>query len=297
MQPSSNLIFKIIGAVVFAIVGLTIIFGSWYTVDQGEKAVILQNGATVGEAGPGLNFKMPWLQSVVTFDIRTQRSNTFDATIYSKDIQSAELKMSVNYRPDASRISEIYSKIGPNYFDRIIAPNILRITKEVSGKFTAADIVQTRDKLAEEITRELAAFVLPNGILIEQVQLENVDFSDAFEHSIEARMKAEVEVQQQKQVLEKQRIEADKVKIDADASAYSVQKAAEAQAYQVKQAAEAEAFRIRETMSAEAQGITKRGDALRANQNLVELVKAERWDGKLPTTMLPDGAVPMLSLR
>jgi len=58
--------------------------------------------------------------------------------------------------------------------------------------------------------------------------------------------------------------------------------------------ARAEAIKLRG--DAEAQAIQARGDALRKNPSLVELVQAERWDGKLPVTMLPGGAVPMLSI-
>jgi len=46
---------------------------------------------------------------------------------------------------------------------------------------------------------------------------------------------------------------------------------------------------------AEASAIKARAEALAQNQNLIELTKAERWDGKLPTTMIPGSAVPFIS--
>jgi regulator of protease activity HflC (stomatin/prohibitin superfamily) len=60
--------------------------------------------------------------------------------------------------------------------------------------------------------------------------------------------------------------------------------------------AQAEADAIRLTGEATAKAIEMRGRALAQNSNLVDLVKAERWDGKLPTTM-PGATVPMINLK
>jgi hypothetical protein len=38
-------------------------------------------------------------------------------------------------------------------------------------------------------------------------------------------------------------------------------------------------------------------EALAQNQNLVNLIQAEKWDGKLPQTMVPGGALPFLQVR
>jgi regulator of protease activity HflC (stomatin/prohibitin superfamily) len=57
--PSRTPIKLIVTVAVIALVGLPLLLGSWYTVDQGERGVILRNGAVVGTAEPGLHFKMP----------------------------------------------------------------------------------------------------------------------------------------------------------------------------------------------------------------------------------------------
>jgi hypothetical protein len=47
----------------------------------------------------------------------------------------------------------------------------------------------------------------------------------------------------------------------------------------------------------EAAAIEARAKALGTNPNLVTLVQAERWNGVLPTTMVPGSAVPFVSLK
>jgi hypothetical protein len=51
------------------------------------------------------------------------------------------------------------------------------------------------------------------------------------------------------------------------------------------------------TGNAEAEAINARGRALRDNPTLIELVSAERWNGVLPTTMVPGAAVPFVNVK
>lgn len=82
-------------------------------------------------------------------------------------------------------------------------------------------------------------------------------------------------------------------KVQADIRVTQANAEAEAKIAQAK--ADAEATRLRG--EAEAEAIKARAAALASNQNLVELTKAERWDGKLPTTMIPDSAIPFLGSK
>ena len=62
------------GATAAAIAGvivLLLVLGSWYTVDQTERGVLLRNGAVVGTAQPGLGFKVPVMDSVEKISVKT----------------------------------------------------------------------------------------------------------------------------------------------------------------------------------------------------------------------------------
>jgi regulator of protease activity HflC (stomatin/prohibitin superfamily) len=61
----------IIGAAAIGLIALVAIMGSWYTVDQTERAVLLRNGAVVGTAQPGLGFKIPVIDSVEKISVKT----------------------------------------------------------------------------------------------------------------------------------------------------------------------------------------------------------------------------------
>lgn len=274
-------------AVVAGLIGLTVVGGSWYTVDQGERGVVLRNGAITGTAEPGLGFKMPIVDKVVDIDIRTRANLYENVMAYSRDQQTAGLNVSVNYRVPSDKVLEVYENYGSvdNLRSRVLDRKVFDETKNVFGQFNAVTAIQERARLVAEVQMAIQNAV-QGPIIIESVQIENIDFSDAYENSIEQRMLAEVEVQKVRQNAEREKVQAEIAVIKAQAEADARLAQAKAQAEATRLAGEAEADAIR-----------ARGDALRENPNLIDLVQAERWDGKLPTTMVPNSTVPFMNMN
>ena len=110
-------------------------------------------------------------------------------------------------------------------------------------------------------------------------------------------MKAEVAIDTRKQNLETEKIQAQIAVTQAQAEADSKLAAAKAEAETIRVRGAAEAETIRLKSAAEAEAIRLRGEALRENPGLVALTTAERWDGKLPDTMIPGSTVPFISTK
>ena len=281
---------NILGSVaigVTALVGLTVLGGSWYTVDAGYRGVILTNGAVTGIAEPGLGFKWPIISSVVDISVQNQAVVYDGVQAYSRDQQTATFSISVNYRIPASEVAVVYSDFGgvEGVINTLVVRQMLEESKNVFGRFNAATAIQDRERLGIEVQTALQEAVV-GPIIIDSVQIENIDFSDEYEDSIEQRMLAEVEVQRVQQNAEREKVTAEITVIQAQA---------EADAQLARATAEAEAIRIRG--EAEAAAIDARGRALRDNPALIDLVQAERWNGQLPTTMVPNGTVPFMDVN
>jgi regulator of protease activity HflC (stomatin/prohibitin superfamily) len=267
------------------ILGVLIVFLSYYTVPEGYRGVIIRTGAIAGVASPGLGFKIPFLDSVVDMSVQTQRADFPDVSSYSRDIQLSISQVSVNYRLLPDSVQRIYSDVGVDYADRLLTPRLPKRFKEVFGRFAAAEIVNNRTQLTEEIESLLRDDMAEFGVAVEDVQITNIDFSDTYEQAVEATAKAEADVKRARQELEQ-------VKVDAQRQVAE----AEARAQAVKLAADAEAYQIRAKGEAEASAIAARGKALVANPRLVELIAAEKWNGQLPYTQVPGTAVPFISV-
>jgi regulator of protease activity HflC (stomatin/prohibitin superfamily) len=261
-------------AAVLGLVGLMTVFGSFYTLDETERGVKTRMGVIVGTIEPGFGLKAPFIEDVTIYDIKVQKVEFEDVAALSKDLQRAEIDVAVNLQIDPAGVTELYKQTGRDYENRIVNPAVYDVAKATFGKFTSAESVKDWDKMANAMSEHLSTELKPYGIVVRTVQIQNVTFGDEFLHAIEERMKAEVEVQKVHQNLEREKVEADIKRTQADASAYQTLA----------------------TAKAEAEGIQLRGSALRANQELVELTKAEKWNGVLPTTMVPGNAVPFLDV-
>ncbi|MFC7064915.1 prohibitin family protein [Brucella rhizosphaerae] len=276
---------------------LSVILGSWYTVDEGERGVILRYGAVAGVAQPGLGFKIPLIDSVVRVSVQSKAAIYNGMEAYSRDQQPATMNLSVNYRIPPDRVEEVYATYGgeDGLLSRLVERRVFEESKTVFGRFAAMTAIQERGRLNQEIADAIQKSV-SGPVIIDSVQIENIDFSDAYEASIEQRMLAEVEVQRLRQNAEREKVQAEITVTQANAQADARRADAQAQADSVRLQAQADAEAIRLKGDAEAQAIKARGDALRDNPGLVSLTQAERWNGQLPTTMLPNGAVPMLNI-
>jgi regulator of protease activity HflC (stomatin/prohibitin superfamily) len=270
-------ILGIVGSVFVGLIALVILGGSFYTVDQGERGVILRNGKVVGTAEPGLSFKLPIVDSVKEINVQTQARLYEKVMVYSRDQQTADLYVSVNYRIASDQVEQIYSEFGgrEGIVNRLLDRQVPEEVKNVFGQFNAVTAIQERARLSTEVQNAIQKAVTTPLLIVESVQVENIDFSDAYEQSIEQRMLAEVEVQKVQQNAQREKVQAEILVIQAKA--------------------EADAKKLQG--DAEAHAINARGRALRDNPSLVELVQAEKWDGKLPTTMVPGSAVPFINVK
>lgn len=279
-----------IGAIAVGIlVAASLATGSFYTVDQSQRGALLRNGAYVETVGPGLHFKLPWLESVRMIDVQTHTRNYDRVNSYSADQQPADVKLSVTYHVDPTKIEDLYAKFGADpetIAHRLLDPRVSQEFKVVFGRYTAVSAIQDRAKLNADAFTAIQQSVAGNTeIVLEGVQIENIDFSQQYIASIEARMQAEIEVQKIQQNAAREKVQAEITVIQANANASAILARARADADAVKLKGEAEASAIR-----------AKGDALHDNPGLVALTQAERWNGVLPTTMVPGGAVPMVSI-
>jgi regulator of protease activity HflC (stomatin/prohibitin superfamily) len=263
-------------AFIFVICASTFLFGSWYTVDQGERAVVLRYGKMVDVSEAGLHFKTPLIEDTVTISTRSQTRLYQDVLVYSRDQQPASLTISVNYRVPTDQVSSVYENYGDieSLVSRLLDRQVYDESKNVFGRFNAVTAIQERSRLVAEMQKSIQGSVV-GPILIESVQLENIDFDDSYENAVAERMKAEVEVQRVWQNAEREKVQAESQKA----------------------LAEAEAFAIRAKGQAEAEVIKARGDALRENPNLIDLTAVEKWDGVVPNTMVPGSAIPFLGIK
>ena len=137
---------------------LTIVFGSWYTIDQTQRGVLLRNGALVEVVQPGLHFKWPWIETVNKIDMQTHNFTFEKVNSYSADQQPADLRISVTLHVAPDKVAEMYSRFGGDQqaaITRLITPHMNQEVKVVFGQYTAQRAITARGQLNADAAKAL----------------------------------------------------------------------------------------------------------------------------------------------
>jgi regulator of protease activity HflC (stomatin/prohibitin superfamily) len=145
---------KVIGGVVAFLISLTVIFGSWFTIAENQRGLLLRNGAFSAVVQPGLGFKLPWVDSIVRVDLQTFTYHYDKMEAYSADQQPAMLKVSVTLHIMPDRVRDFYFQHSADYdaaVRRIVATAVQQQTKIVFGQYNAATAISKRAQLNMDV--------------------------------------------------------------------------------------------------------------------------------------------------
>lgn len=234
----------------------------------------------------GVHLIAPW-QNIVLMDNRVQKQS-MDAQAFSSDIQQVDVRLTVTYTINKSAAANLYQKVGLNYYDSIIYPQLMENTKTVFAYYTAEGLIETRDELAARISDMMRTDVADYGIDIANVAIENIDFSDSFTDAIEAKQVATQELQ-------RAQTQQQQATLEAQAAAERERIAAETKAEVARIDADASAYAITAKASAEAAANQMVAESL--TDELIEYTQAQLWNGELPTTYVGSSdSLPVLNV-
>ncbi len=262
---------KIIKHLIFTLLGIILFFGSWGTVSAGERGVKTRLGAVISVVNPGFYFKLPLIESVVKMDVRTQSlTATKDEPLSaaSNDLQDTKLAVVVNYHIEPNTVDNIYQQYGTadTYYLNVVDPLIVATVKATASQYTAAEQIQKRLEMSDKALTALNTAFEGKNVKIEKADITDVAFSSSFTQAIEAKVTAVQQAEAAKNKLEQVKFEAQQTIETAKAVA-------------------------------EAQRISSQALAAQGGQDYVNLKAIEKWDGHLPTQMIPGQSVPFLNLN
>ena len=269
---------------------LLCLIGCIKTVPTGSTGIVTTFGKIEDiTLDAGIHFMSPW-KKVINMDNRTQKQS-IEMQCFSSDIQEVNVIYTVNYQINKSNAQEIYRTIGTEYFDKIVMPKTLESVKSVFAKYTAENLIASRASLSKEIETILMPDLANQNIQITSTSIENIDFTDAFTNAVEAKQVAEqnklkAQTEQAQATLEAEAAaERQVIKAQADADAAIVAAKADAEVAQIS--ADSSLYQGEK----EATILQRVGEQLERYPNLTKYKYYEKWDGKLPETMLGDSDV------
>lgn len=228
---------KIIGWSFTAILGLVILFGSTYVVEQGNIGVVTRYGQIQSVNDPGLHMKLPIIDSVMDMPASLQTVE-ITATAVSRDIQQVQTRVNVQFSIPAGSMKYAFV----NYRNdvkaltaAIIMPAVESDTKTITARYTADELITKREQVQSELKALLAKTLKESGgLLLVKVQVTDFGFSPDFTKSVEDNVVAERAVKTAQQVFERERVLAQQKVTDAKADADATRIRADAEAYEIK---------------------------------------------------------------
>ena len=279
------------------LLGASLSFLGFEQVNAGHRGIKLVWGKVASDSLPeGLYFYNPISTNIVTMDVRLQKKKIKLET-YTKDIQQTNMFIAVNYHVDPTNAHTLYQKIGMTYETTLIEPVVLSTVKDVVGKVEADKFINNREIVTEEIKQKLEKSLDGSNIIIQSVSIEDISFSGAFEAAIEAKQIATQEAIKSQNETVRVTEEGKQQVIQARAASDSQKAQADADAYAIEVESKAKAEAIRQMGLAEAEAIREKSKALAENASLVELTKAEKWNGQLPQNIYGSAPVPFLDIN
>lgn len=213
---------KLIGIAAAVLVLGLIAANSFATVEYGHVGLYKTFGKLNNNMlTPGIHLKIPFFQSVIQVNTQVTKAET-DTTASSKDLQPVSTHVAVNYSVSKDSAYNLMNNIGGNFDAVIINPAIQEIVKEVTAKYPAEDLITRRDAVAGEISGLLTARLAKYDLVVNDINIVNFKFSDAFNQSIEAKQVAQQQALKAENDLRRVEIEAKQKIAQAQAEAESL---------------------------------------------------------------------------
>lgn len=277
---------------VVALIVLTTVLGSFYTIESGRIGVIQTFGRYQEAVSlPGLHWKRPFIDSVIDMDVKLQSANyagdqdeeDTDGIVYKPHLDvldaknvSYDIELSVMFTPVAEKMPLILSTYGQNYFDKKINPIVRDVVRDVGGKYSVETIADHRDAINTQIRERL----------VEEFKELPFVFNDAALRKIQLPgniMQKIVAVQEAKQ--EEERLKIINRQAEQNKQITITNATAEKEKAIIAAQAEAEATLTRAKAQAEAnQRLAQSLTPLLVQQNQIE-----KWQGTVPQVVGGEG--------
>jgi len=275
MNVNQNAIKLVLGAIIVLIIIGVVASSSVKIVDAGNRGILTHWNAVDLTSPPldeGIHFVIPFQDEVVQMEVRTLKYDTSTRSA-SKDLQTVQTTVTVNYHPDTERVHFLYKEIGLSYENRVIQPAIDETVKQVSANYNAEELITKRPLVKADIENAIRDRLTQFYVVTEVISITDFEFSPLFAKAIESKVEAEQKAQKAENDLI--RIEVEARQLEAQAVGTAAANIAEAQG--------------------EAEAISIINNALSNNPYYLEWLKTQAWDGRLPL-VVGEGGTPFISI-
>ena len=197
---------------IIAVFAAIFLFNGFYSINTGERGVVLRFGKLTGIVSEGLNMKIPFADHVEILSVR-DNNMTMKSEVSSSDIQTIAVEVGLVYSLNEQKVDYIYQTYGKNIENTLLRPTLSEKINAVIAEYPIETFVEKRAEISNRINMAFANQVEGSGIIVKSLLIINHDFSDEFNKAIEDKKIAEQGALAAKFTLERMKLEAEAQKI------------------------------------------------------------------------------------
>ena len=205
------------GVGVLVLLGAAVIAASSATscVRTGHVGVVSVFGRVTGQTlGEGIHIVNP-VANVTELSIKTQEIKE-KAAVPSREGLIMGLEASILYHLDPAQAATVYQQVGPTFAEVLLIPTFRSAIRAITAGNTAASLYSDgREGIAQQILEDVRRQVTPRGIIVENVLLRDLQLPESLKHAIEAKQQAQQEAQRMEFVLQREKQEAERKRVEA----------------------------------------------------------------------------------
>jgi regulator of protease activity HflC (stomatin/prohibitin superfamily) len=191
------------------------------TVQSGEAAVKYSvfGGTNLDDTvGEGIQVHAPWVD-IIRYDVRVQEQLE-EITALSSNGLSIGMDVSVRWKPDPTKLPQLHTTYGTDYYKKLVQPELRSAAREVVGLFTPEELYSSkREELQTEMITRVSQGVETEFVTVEAVLIRDVRLPKQIQNAIENKLQEEQEAQRYEFTLEKEKLEAERKRIEAEGEA------------------------------------------------------------------------------
>jgi len=278
---------SVVGGILVAALVASTLASSIVVIDAGEVGVVFNvfTGTQETPLYPGMHVVIPYINTVYRYPTREQAYTMTShpaqgeaETLWSPTIEGLQVGIdsTTRYAIDPRKAPHVHNSFRNTYVEVLIRPTIRSVVRHYVSQHTVTDVYgPKRREIQMAIEEDLRARFEPEGFLLLSFDIRNVNFTEEYAKAIEQKQIAQQQAEQMQYVLQKEKLEAERKRVEAE----GIKDAAI-----VKAEGEAEALRLI-------------SQALRENPDLLTYRYIEKLAPNVQVIMLPTGAPFILDLK
>lgn len=264
---------KSVGALAAVMLLSTISLSACTTIGPGERGIKVTMGKMDKHLmTSGFVTYNPLMEDVHMVSVK-QTTITGKASPLTADQQAIDINYNVLFSIPEDKVLTLFEKYNGNPFDSLVAPQIQEAFRQVVSQYKSDQATKNINIIRNQVLA-MVQENLKGLVTVVDIPITHVELPEVLRKAIAT-----------KQVMEQQALqkvyELDKANREAQITVAQAKAQAESQLVQAQAAAKGNLA----TAEAEAKGIQLKNDAIKKSPQIIEYVKAQKWNGALPNFM------------